>query len=57
MTAGGTPENGRSRNRFVIGKDDIEVTGHRDPTAEELDEADRLFNRILKRRKQKPGQE
>jgi hypothetical protein len=46
------PDTGRKRSRFVIQDDDIEITGRRVPSAEERDEADRVFNRILKNRKQ-----
>jgi hypothetical protein len=46
------PAPGRKRNRFVIQDDEIEITGRHDPSAEEEDEADRAFNRILKNRKQ-----
>jgi hypothetical protein len=45
------PGTGRKRNRFVIQDDEIEITGRRVPSAEERDEADRVFNRILKNRK------
>jgi hypothetical protein len=41
----------RKRSRFTIDDDGIVVTGRRVPTLEEQDEADRIFNRILKNRK------
>jgi hypothetical protein len=49
------PDYGRKRGRFVIQDDDIEITGRHVPSAEERDEADRVFNRILKNRKQGRG--
>lgn len=45
------PGTGRKQNRFVIQDDEIEITGRCVPSAEERDEADRVFNRILKNRK------
>jgi len=45
------PDTGRKRGRFVIQDDGIEITGRRIPSAEERDEADRVFDRILKNRK------
>ena len=50
---GQEPESEQKRDRFVIQDDDIEITGRQDPSAEERDEADRVFDRILKNRKQK----
>lgn len=52
---GREPKSGRKRNRFIIQDDDIEITGHHVPSEEERDEADRVFNRILKNRKQGRG--
>ena len=46
------PDTGKRRNRFVIQDDEIEITGRRVPSVEEHDEADRVFDRILKNRKQ-----
>jgi len=54
-TGGKEPAAGRKRNRFIIQDDDIGITGRRVPSAEERDEADRVFNRILKNRK--PGRD
>ena len=51
-TDGRKTDTGRKRNRFVIQDDEIEITGRHVPAAEEVDEADRVFNRILKNRKQ-----
>jgi len=45
------PGTGRKRNRFIIQDDEIAITGRRVPSAEERDEADRVFNQILKNRK------
>jgi hypothetical protein len=42
---------GRERNRFVIPDDGIEITGRHVPSAEERNEADRVFDRVLKNRK------
>jgi len=41
----------RKRSRFTIDDDGIVVTGRRVPVQEEQDEADRVFDRILKSRK------
>jgi hypothetical protein len=49
------PDTGRKRSRFAINDDEIEITGRRVPSAEERDEADRVFNLILKNRKQGQG--
>jgi hypothetical protein len=51
-TDGQEPDTGRKRSRFVIQDDGIEITGRRVPSAEEGDAADRVFDRILKNRKQ-----
>jgi len=46
---------GRKRDRFIIQDNGIAITGRRVPSAEEREEADRVFNRILKNRKQGHG--
>jgi hypothetical protein len=51
-TNDGETGNGRKRDRFTIHEGDITITGRRIPEPEEKDAADRLFNRILKNRKQ-----
>lgn len=54
-TDGLKPDTGRKRDRFVIHDDEIEITGRRVPSADERDEADRVFHRILKNRKKGQG--
>lgn len=52
MKTGKGPEGmARKRSRFTIDDDGIVVTGRRVPAQEEQDEADRVFERILKKRK------
>jgi hypothetical protein len=46
------PDTGQKRNRFIIQDDGIEITGRHVPSAEERDEADRVFKHILKNTKQ-----
>jgi hypothetical protein len=43
----------RKKSRFIIDEGDIVVTGSHKPTAQELEEADRIFDKILKDRKPK----
>ncbi len=45
------PDTGRKRDRFIIHDGEIEITGRHAPSPEEQEEADRVFNRILKNRK------
>ncbi|OPX64662.1 MULTISPECIES: hypothetical protein [unclassified Methanoregula] len=41
----------RKRNRFTLDDDGIVITGRQVPTKEDQEEADRVFDRILKNRK------
>jgi hypothetical protein len=54
-TDGKEPAAGRKRDRFIIQDNGIDITGRRVPSAEEREEADRVFSRILKNRKQGHG--
>lgn len=47
----GSQDMGRKRNRFILDDDGIVITGRRVPSQGELDEAGRVFDRILKNRK------
>jgi len=38
------------RSRFVIEKGDIRITGHREPDADEVKEADRILSKVMRKR-------
>ena len=58
MTGGGDePDPGRKRDRFTIRENEIEISGRSDPSPEEQAEADRVFRRILKNRKEERDDE
>ncbi len=46
---------GHRRERFTIHDDEIAIIGWRVPAAEEVDEADRVFDHLLKNRRKGPG--
>jgi peroxiredoxin len=35
------------RSRFVIEEGDIRITGHREPDADEVQEADRILSKVM----------
>lgn len=43
---------GKKKSRFVVVEDDARLIEKRGPTDEEIHEADAVFDRILKRRKE-----
>lgn len=47
------PERHKKRDRFILEPDDIEITGSRTPTPEDLKEADTVFNRLLTKKRPK----
>jgi hypothetical protein len=48
------PERQKRTARFTISDGDIEVTGFHMPSPEEIQEADAVFDRLLKNKKTKP---
>ena len=43
----------RKKSRFIAEEEDIELTGNRKPDQKQIQEADKVFEKILKEKKKK----